>query len=108
MECAGCGQEIIEGERVGAELYCSECYDELPKCEGCGDVIVGESFCYEDNLYCEDCMGCRSGCSDRCGALNWEENIFYYEDEMMCADCYRATAEELIDEGNRMLKEIGR
>ena len=64
--CDGCGEDID---------YCPECYDNIPKCNGC------------DELYCTTCYNDLDGGLFTCEAENCECHIFGKEGNTFCCTC---------------------
>ncbi len=112
--CSKCGDEIIPGRDEIHELddiYCEDCHDELPVCEGCSEKIEDENkamhFAKNETLnnfegwVCEQCREhMEMTCCDDCGKWvigedDYGQYVQFTDYGTYCYDCRKAV--EAID-----------
>jgi uncharacterized Zn finger protein (UPF0148 family) len=66
--CAQCGQPMMKSVKIGENEICPACAQSLPKCRGCGLIVVGAYYTLNEveGVFCADCIENKSKC-DICG-----------------------------------------
>lgn len=92
--CHGCNDMTHEdvGHTAGEEAYCESCYDDIPSCESCRDLLPNEDdqYTYNGDVYCEECYYETFSHCDSCYETFYQDDLRYSERhcEAQCESCY--------------------
>lgn len=107
--CSKCGDEIIPGRddiHELDEIYCEECYDDLPNCESCSEKVENEKEAMHftsdmtlngfEGWVCDKCKDrMEMTCCDNCGRCvvggdDYGQYVQFIHDGIYCYDCKKA------------------
>lgn len=86
-ECRDCGEIFF-----GRHIYCENCRDhhDVPICEECGEIIVGDVIEVDGKTYCRECFNELFAECEVCGEVYRREDMYEVNGDsgrFVCAEC---------------------
>jgi hypothetical protein len=88
--CASCGtsfRDDVNSCRVDGMVLCSDCYNKLPKCEGCNKQILNTYKAVEGHKYCRDCYSKFCFVCEKCSRALLKTSLVSVEEGNYCEHC---------------------
>ena len=88
FKCKNCKKEFNANEIIvyhneeecSYNNYCKECFEKMPRCKDCGEIIEGEKyFTWDNKILCRICKENYLFC-EQCHCRVEEENLSYYDE----------------------------
>lgn len=99
VECPLCHALVSIGElEYGDGIVGCTCFEDIGRCEDCGDRLHIDSLVYiesMDRYVCEACYTRQYESCSRCGDIFYKSDMLIISNEYYCGDCY----ENLFEEG---------